>query len=176
MMVSTLSKALLVSLMGVSLAMVGACGGSSGVGDGGVGAGGTGGGGATGLSKFVGTWHPTSGNTTATCPGYAPSTVSVTENLTWGAGVGADLVQTSGTCVMKANVTSTTAAALPSQTCTMVSGTETDVFSVAAYTFSLSADGLTAMESASGSVVISDSGLTMTCTYSETASYQKIAN
>ncbi|HEY5283912.1 MAG TPA: hypothetical protein VIM14_14065 [Polyangia bacterium] len=160
MMFSSLSKALLVSLLGVLVATSAACGSNDTT---------------THASSFVGTWHPTSGTTTLTCAG-TPSTSSVTDNLTWGAGVGADLVQTSGSCMLKANVTSSTASALPSQTCTEAAGTATVVLAVAAYTFSLSADGLTATESVSGSATVSQGGLTETCTFSGLASYQKIAN
>jgi hypothetical protein len=103
-------------------------------------------------------------------------TQPVTDNLTWGAGVGADLVQTSGSCVFKANVTASTASALPSQSCTAMEGTTTATISFSAYTFALGADGLTATESASGTATIIDSGITLVCSYSETASYQKIAN
>jgi hypothetical protein len=166
----SLSKILSVVAVGSFLAGVGACGGSSSSGtDSGTG--------ASGLSRFVGTWHPTSGNTTVTCAGV-PDTEAVTDNLTWGAGVGADLVQTSGSCVFKANVTSSTAAGLPSQSCTQSLGTGTLTIALANYTFSLSADGLTATESASGSATLNNSatGATITCTYSELASYQKIAN
>jgi hypothetical protein len=130
--------------------------------------------GATGNSRFVGIWHPTSGSVTYNCGGaITPDTV--TDNLTWAAGVGSDLVQTSGSCVVKANVVSSTASALPSQTCNIQSGTTNITIALAAYTFSLSADGLTATESASGNATLSDSGLTVTCTYNETASYTKIS-
>jgi len=168
-MVSSLSKALLVALLGVFVAAAGACGsnGTSASPDSGTA--------ASGLSRFVGTWHPTSGSITYNCSGTT-QTDPVVDNLTWGAGVGADLVQTSGTCVFKANVTASTASALPSQSCTEVTGTTTVVLAVAAYTFSLSADGTTATESASGTATLSDSGLTATCTFSGLASYQKIAN
>jgi hypothetical protein len=130
--------------------------------------------GATGNSRFVGTWHPTSGTTTYNCSGNI-ATDTVTDNLTWATGVGADLVQTSGSCVFKANVVSSTASGLPSQTCTLTSGTTVAVVTFAAYTFSLSADGLTAMESASGNATLSDSGISLTCTYNQTASYTKIS-
>jgi len=130
--------------------------------------------GPTGNSRFVGTWHPTSGTITYNCGGViTPDTV--TDNLTWAAGVGADLVQTAGSCVFKANVVSSTASALPSQSCNMQSGTTNITLALAAYTFSLSADGLTATESASGNATLSDSGVTLTCTYNETASYTKIS-
>jgi hypothetical protein len=185
MMHTSRAKTLVTAAAAALLLSGAACGGGGGGNDGGGttgggtsggGTGGTGGaGGSSGLSRFVGTWHPTSGTITVTCSGVA-QTESVVDNLSWGAGVGADLVQTSGTCVLKANVTSSTAAALPSQSCTETAGTTTLTISFAAYTFALSADGLTATESASGSAVINDSGLTVTCTYSETASYQKIAN
>jgi hypothetical protein len=169
MMFSSLSKALLVPLLGVLLATSGACGSNSTASTADSGSAGS------GLSRFVGTWHPSSGSITYTCSG-ATQTDPVVANLTWGAGVGADLVQTGGTCLLKANVTSSTASGLPSQSCTETSGTATIVLAVAAYTFSLSADGLTATESASGSATYSDSGLTTTCTFSGLASYQKIAN
>jgi len=169
MMFSSPSKALLVALLGVLVTTSVACGSndSSSPADSGTG--------ASGLSRFVGTWHPSSGSITYICAGQT-FTDPVVENITWGAGVGADLVQTSGTCVWKANVTASTASALPSQSCTEVDGTTTTVLAVGAYTFSLSADGLTATESASGTATISDSGLTTTCTFSGLVSYQKIAN
>jgi len=130
--------------------------------------------GPTGNTRFVGTWHPTSGTVTYTCAGQV-FTDTIVSNLTWAAGVGSDLVQTSGSCVFRANVTSSTASGLPSQTCTVQSGTTTAVIAFSAYTYSLSADGLTAMESASGTATVSDSGSTLTCGYNETASYTKIS-
>jgi hypothetical protein len=166
----SLSKILSVVAVGSFLAGIGACGGSSSSGS-------DSGTGASGLSRFVGTWHPTSGNTTITCAG-TPYISAVTDNLTWGAGVGADLVQTTGPCVFKANVTASTGVGLPSQSCSMNTASGTVTIALAAYTFSLGADGLTATESESGSATGNNptTGATVTCTYSESASYQKIAN
>ena len=179
---ASLRKTLMLVAVGGLMAMAGACGSSSNKGGtgGSPGVGGMTGGvggspGGNALSRFTGTWHPSSGTVTFLCSGVN-DTQPVTDNLTWGAGVGADLVQTSGSCVFKANVTASTASALPSQSCTAMEGTTTLTISFSAYTFSLGADGLTATESASGTATLIDSGVTAVCSYSETASYQKIAN
>lgn len=167
---SIVSKVLALGALG---ALFLGCGGSSTPAP--AGGGGMVGTGMTGVSKFVGTWHPTSGTITILCAGVN-QTMTVTDNLTWAAGVGADIVQTSGGCALKANITGTTGSALPSQMCTEMDGTTTTIISLSAYTFSLSADGQTATENASGNAMVSDSGLSVTCSYSETAGYQKIAN
>ena len=162
----TISRVLRVLAIGMVMAAGGACGSSDKAASPDAG--------ATGNSRFVGTWHPTSGNITYNCDGVI-STDSIVDNLTWAAGVGSDLVQTAGSCVFKANVVSSTASALPSQSCNEQVGTTNVTLALEAYTFSLSADGLTAMESGSGTATYVDSGQTFKCKTSETASYTKIS-
>ncbi|MEP6654830.1 MAG: hypothetical protein ABJA82_15815 [Myxococcales bacterium] len=132
-------------------------------------------GGGKDLSRFIGTWKPTSGTLTTTCAGQS-STDAVTDNTVWAAGISSDLVQTDGSCALMANVTGSTASALPSQSCTQMSGTTTATLSTTAYTFSLSADGQTATESGSGILSGNSGGVAVSCSISITAAYQKIAN
>jgi hypothetical protein len=178
------SKSLSIGALTLILGVVAGCGsGSSTKGTGGTTGGGTGGstgggtGGSTGgLSRFVGTWHPTSGTTTLICAGQ-PTVDQVTSNLTWAAGVSPNtVVQTDGTCVLNANVTGSTAAALPSQSCTQMMSGLSLTLTFSAYTFSLSADGMTATENASGNATVFEGGVTVICSYSESAGYQKISN
>ncbi|MEO5768377.1 MAG: hypothetical protein ABIS92_08500 [Polyangia bacterium] len=127
------------------------------------------------LSRFIGTWKPTTGTGTTTCAGQS-STKPVTDNTVWAAGVSSDLVQTDGSCALLANVTGSTASALPSQSCTQMDGTTTATLSVTAYTFSLSADGQTATESGSAAITGNIGGVAASCSFLITAAYQKIAN
>ncbi len=139
-----------------------ACGGSSG----------------GGSSRFTGTWHPISGTVTTSCPGFAPDTSSVTDNITWSNGVSNDLVQTdpSTSCVLNADITGSTASG-SGPACTIPDGNGGNLtITITAYTFALAADGQTAQENGSGTAVDNVGGASVTCTISETASYQKIGN
>jgi hypothetical protein len=129
---------------------------------------------AGGNARFIGTWRPTSGNVTFVCAGInMPQTV--TANLTAALGTTSDLVlQTNGSCSVRANVAGNLATALAGQTCNLAMGAITAMLTFSKYTFTLSADGLTATETASGNAMVSQGGPTISCTYSETASYQKI--
>ena len=130
------------------------------------------------FARFVGTWRPVSGTVTTNCPGYAAETDPITENLVWSPGVGADLVSTDSTsCTMMANVTKSTAASVPGQSCTLPDGqggTYTMAFS--GYTFVISADGRTATENGSGQITFVGGGASLICTFTGTASYEKIGN
>ena len=142
-----------------------------------------GGGGPEGkdLARFTGVWKPTGGAEVDTCGG-ASSTNPIDKNVTWSLGSTSDLIQSLSTnCVIHADVEGDTASAAGAQTCT---GQSTDYYgnivnnsySFTAYTFVLSADGRTATESVSGSLLQTDSGTgtTGTCTFTESgASYQK---
>ena len=140
---------------------LGACGGESGGDE---------------VRRFLGTWHPVSGTFTTTCPGYTPITEPVTTNLVWSRGVGADLVSTDGSpCAWMADVTNATAAGVPGQSCTVPDGAGgTYTFSFSGYTFVVGADGQTATENGSGQVSYVGGGLSVLCTFTATASYQKI--
>lgn len=138
------------------------------------------GGGGGNVNKFVGLWSPTGGMFTITCSG-TPMTSGVTDPLTWTAGSTSDLVQTiPGTaCVFHADVTSLTASGIPGQTCqvdsTFQGDSITDRLGFTAYTFSLSADGLTATESYSGTDAKTDNttGQSANCTFTQQATYTK---
>jgi len=135
-----------------------------------------GGGDGSNSGKFIGIWHPTSGTTTVTCPGFPVDTSQVTDNLTWAKGATSDLVSTDSTnCILNANISGSTAtgSGVP---CTFSDGAGgTGTLTVTSYTFSLSADGQTAQESGSGTFVDNNGGVTITCTVSLTAAYQKIS-
>jgi hypothetical protein len=149
---------LAVAILGVSLQ---ACGSS---GDG------------ASASKFIGIWHPTSGTTTVTCPGLPVQTQQVTDNLTWVKGATNDLVSTdTSNCVLNANISGSTAVGM-GVPCTFDDGAGgTAMLTITSYTFALSADGQTAQENGSGTLVDNNSGATFTCTANLTASYQKIS-
>lgn len=136
------------------------------------------GGGSGSVGRFTGTWHPTSGTVTTTCPGFTPDVESVTDNLVWSKGISSDLVSTdpNTSCVLNADITGSTAAG-SGQPCTIPDGQGgTFTITITGYTFSLSADGQVAQESGSGTAVENNGGITLTCTLSETASYTKIGN
>ena len=152
-----------IMILGMTMAMgVSACGGSGG----------------DDFGRFVGTWHPVSGTYTTNCPGYAPSTEPVTANLVWSTGVGADLISTDGSsCALMADVTNATASGVPGQSCTVPdSQGGTLTMAVSGYTFVVSTDGRTATENGSGQITYVGGGASVICTFTATASYQKIGN
>src|SRR5688572_17280611 len=130
------------------------------------------------FARFVGTWRPVSGTLTTSCPGYTPETSPITTNVIWSPGVGADLVSTDGsTCVLMADVTNQTAASVPGQSCTVPDGQGgTYTIATTGYTFVISADGRTATENGSGQITFVGGGATLICTFTGTASYEKIGN
>ncbi|HEY6475689.1 MAG TPA: hypothetical protein VI456_03855 [Polyangia bacterium] len=157
-------KAILVSLV----LTAGACGGGSDGKD---------------LPRFVGIWAPTAGTQTSNCGGQ-PNTSAVSGNVTWSVGSTSDLVQASpldSSCIIHADVDGDTASSTTPVTCTAQStddygGLVNTTVSLTAYTFALSADGETATENFSGTILQTDNttGSSVTCTLTETAgSYQK---
>jgi hypothetical protein len=138
----------------------------------------SGNGGGASASKFIGTWHPTSGTVTTTCPGLGTDTSAVVDNIIWAMGVSSDLVQTdpSTSCVLTAHITGSTAAGTGAP-CTVSDGAGgTATITITSYTFVLGADGQTGTENGSGTVVDNNGGVSITCTLSETAAYQKVSN
>jgi hypothetical protein len=108
---------------------------------------GGGGGGQTSnanVSRFLGAWQPLSGTATMTCGAAAPITNAVDSDETWDVGTGSDLVLDAGG--LKANVVASTATALPNQVLTETYGTISLTVTQKTYTFTLGADGLTAVE------------------------------
>jgi len=154
-----------VKVLAVTLSLAGAaCGSSSGGKD---------------LSKFKGTWQPTTYMATITCGG-TPTVENTGDNVTWNSGISTDLVQTDPTtnCVLDANVTGETASATSGQTCAIQDANGDNILlNVSQYTFSLSADGQTATEAASGTANVTfTDGSAEVCQYSESASYHKITS
>ncbi|HVV50311.1 MAG TPA: hypothetical protein VHO06_11670 [Polyangia bacterium] len=134
------------------------------------------------LARFAGTWSSTAGTLVTTCDGQS-STSALSQTLTWSLGTSSDLIQTlpQTECIIHADVDGDTASELGTQTCTLAT---TDAYgepvnetvSVTAYTFALSADGKTATENLSSTVLLTNNstGVSGTCTVTETAgSYQK---
>ncbi|HVU49311.1 MAG TPA: hypothetical protein VHL80_01430 [Polyangia bacterium] len=142
--------------LGISLA---ACGGGQG-GD---------------VSRFTGTWSATSGTVTVTCPGQNDSW-SVTGTVRWDKGLASDLVQATPPCIVDADVTGSTASGA-GQTCSYDDGAGgTYTLTRPNYTFVLAPDGRTAQENASGTLVDTNGGASLACTFSETASYTKLGD
>lgn len=100
----------------------------------------------------------------------------ITGNLTWAAGTTSDLTETkaSSTCALNADVSGSTATALPNQPCMQTESGIPVTINFTSYTFVLGADGQTATETASGTGTATEAGQKITCTYSETASYTKV--
>ena len=127
------------------------------------------------LCAFIGTWTANSGTVTLTCAG-TPSTSTVTESDVWQAGTTSDLVQpasSGGGCVLLADVSGNTATALPNQTCSTSSGSDTVNLTISTYTFVLGTSHAAATEPASGTGTVSGSGVSETCSYTEMATYTK---
>lgn len=149
-------------------------------GPGNMGAAGTGGGGASEaggraaeLARFTGTWHAVSGTETTACPDLPVDTAPITGNISWEEGVSSDLVQSYALCIINADVSGLTASG-SGPPCTFTDRGATATWTVSSYTFVLSADGRTAQENQSGTLVVNSGGATATCTVSASASYLKI--
>jgi hypothetical protein len=130
------------------------------------------------LGRFVGTWHATSGTGTKVCGGN-PATFVVSGDMVWTTGVSSDLVSPMafGSCPLAADVTNSTAAGLPGQTCTDSDGAGTTAtISLTSYTFVISPDGHTATENLSAQLNVVDQGVSAVCTINATGSYQKLSN
>jgi hypothetical protein len=125
---------------------------------------------------FVGTWQPTSGTVTTTCPGYAAETTPITTSWVWSRGVSSDIVGTDAAtaCALMADVANVTASAVPGQTCTVPATDGSYAVGYTGYTFVLGPDGTTAAENGSGTVTYVGGGLSLSCAFSQTASYRKI--
>lgn len=135
------------------------------------------GGGGGDSDQFVGTWRAMSGSVTRICPGGAPSTEAVTGDVIWINGGSSDLAATSvlTPCRLKANVTDATAFGDLGSGCTKSDDAEgSTMVTVTTYTFAILKDGRTARESASGQVTRVDHGTAITCSFNESASYQRI--
>jgi hypothetical protein len=126
-------------------------------------------------ARFLGTWNATSGTETVTCPGQNES-LPVTGTVRWDKGLSSDLVQATPPCIVNVDVAGSTAAGA-GPTCSYDDGVGgTVMLTTPTYTFVLAPDGRTAQENSSGTLLGTNAGVTVSCTFSETASYTKIGN
>jgi hypothetical protein len=145
-------------------ACVGACGG---------------GGGSNGITRIKGTWRPTSYSSIVDC-GTVTSTDNVGGDVVWNLGTDTDLIQTAANtgCTIKADVMGSTARLFAPQVCVVFDDAQ-DEFDIttSAYTFTLGANSQTAIESGSGSAVVTfpDTGGVVSCPYTLQATYTKLA-
>ena len=130
-------------------------------GDGGAGTTGNGNGnGGTGadVSSFVGTWSTSTGVLALRCettPNPYSTTQPVTASLVVTKGTSSDLVFTTSTCAILANVAGDTATILPGQSCSTTSANETDTYNYTSGTFVVAAGGATAVLKVAASVSVS---------------------
>jgi hypothetical protein len=136
------------------------------------------GGGGPDLGKFIGTWHPTAGAVTVTCPGQPSQSVPVSGAIVWSRGVSSDLVQTAAgdSCDIEADASGSTAEGHASPCTGADGGGGTFTLTITSYTFVVAPDGRTAQENETASYVDSAGGATVTCSLSGTASYQKVGS
>lgn len=160
----------------------GATGSSGATGSAGRGGSGAGGAPATDTSRFLGDWVVSEGTIVFVCPNGTKSTDATGYLETWEVGTTSALVQPGfeGTCPMKANISGSTASAVPGQGC-VANGTAdngdsiTQTLTFTSYKFVLDAAGQTATETYSGTDFMQDNttGQSQTCTYGRNAKFVK---
>jgi hypothetical protein len=132
------------------------------------------------LTAFLGTWQLTSGQqdlSNCTNPNADGNTLEATTiQLVFTVGTTSDLVgkyqgQGSSGCSFNVNVSGNVATALPNQTCTEVGTSETDLLSLASYTFTLSG---TASDEAANGTITDEADTSITCDFQGEGTYQKI--
>ncbi len=130
-----------------------------------------------GRDAFVGTWQAMSSDMTTSCADNVPEANATITSLRWSKGAGAQLVAAGagGSCPLTVHVVGTTASAAAGQGCATSDGAyglhvvERDGFS-----FVLGADGQTASVESSGTITYDEGGtVVMTCSYHDSATYQK---
>jgi hypothetical protein len=132
------------------------------------------------LAAFLGTWQLTSGdqdlsnctNPNADGDTLEPTTIQIVFTM----GTTSDLVgtyqgQDSSGCSFKVNVSGNVATALPNQTCTEVGTSETDLLSLASYSFTLSG---TASDEAANGTITDENDPSITCGFRGEATYAKL--
>ncbi|HEY0714898.1 MAG TPA: hypothetical protein VGF45_19615 [Polyangia bacterium] len=124
------------------------------------------------LAKFVGTWKYTSGTGTTNCGGMS-ETDQLQDTVTINRGIDSPLVQVSGTCTLKMDVTGMTASARSGQECSVTENGVNVTIKTTAYTFTV--NGIVASTSGSATVQASGPGGVANCTYTETGAMMKIS-
>jgi hypothetical protein len=133
-----------------------------------------GGAGADNVGGFVGTWMFTGGTESLSCGGNVfqsqqSGTVTIAE------GTGADLVVTADGCTLSFDVTKGSAALRPGQSCTSVTGTSSLRIDFTALTLTLT-DGDNLSESGNANATVTDSGQTLVCTMTDTATLHRVSH
>ncbi len=136
-------------------------------------------GGADGeVGRFVGRWRANSGVIRTTCPGEVAERDAIAGELSWGVGVGSDLVSATSVitpCRIKADVSDATAFGAADHLCAASDGANgTSTVVLDRYRFAISPDGRSATETASGHVLRVADGVRVDCSFEEMGSYQKI--
>jgi hypothetical protein len=132
---------------------------------------------ADGRDAFVATWHAMSSDMTTTCADNVAEANATITSLTWTKGAGGELVAAgaSGSCPLTAQVMGSTASAADGQRCATSDGAYGfNIVERDGFTFVLGADGQSASVESSGTVVYDEGGtIVMSCSYRDSATYQK---
>src|SRR5262249_10228752 len=127
---------------------------------------------------FLGNWSTFNGTQNLSCPRInRQASQSLDTDLEFDRGTGSDVDVTALGCVVRANVSGSVATILPGQMCTF-SGVgdardETDVFTYQSGSFTINPDGVSARLVASGTVKITAGVLSLNCTFTLDAPYEK---
>jgi hypothetical protein len=141
---------------------------------------GCGGGGGSSTSKFVGTWQYASGSFMLTFTGQAPEPAQqVTGTLTLSKGVSSDLVYNATPCLFNFTVVGTNAMINAGATCTTTEfDSNTGVnfsLTLQPIAWNLAVSGNLMTETGSGNCSAVESGSTFPCTFTQTATLNKIS-
>ena len=128
------------------------------------------------LDLFIGTWMPTSGTSTQTCEGIGSATSAVSESVIWTLGTKSDLVLGDPETVaagggVLANVTGSTARALPGQIYSYAIAERSWSWTQDTLSFALRPDLTTADEDSSGTT---REETTVVCRGALHATYRKL--
>jgi len=130
------------------------------------------------VGQFVGRWRANSGVVRKACPGEVAEREAIAGEVSWGVGVGSDLVSATSVitpCRIKADVSDATAFGAADHLCAMSDGANgTATVVIDRYRFAISPDGRSATETASGHVLHVADGVTVDCSFEEMGSYQKV--
>jgi hypothetical protein len=135
--------------------------------------GGCGGGDDGNVDQFVGTWMYSSGTSTITCQGLQPSTSQLMGTFTIAKGIDSPLVIT-GSCTVKMDPKGNTATVRSGQACPPSSSqgiTETDTIQSG----SMVVNGLTGTLAVSGSALLVGNGQSLTCTFTDNGTANKVS-
>ena len=132
-------------------------------------------GGGAEVTAFLGTWQNTMGTIMVTCNGTSKS-LSEMNVLTITRGTSSDLLITSASCALTANVSGDTATLVRHQPCVVAGPAEKDSYDILTGSFVLGGDGLSGDVTLAGDVTVEAPGkTTLDCTFVQTDPYSKAA-